>query len=313
MRSKLLALHLIANVFQTHSYVFTIKSVALASSGEGVFFIDSVLEFLMMTLSRNVTSTVPAIFEVSMHIFGQILLSIRTYLKKEIAVFFTEIIIPILEAKKNISWYQRYGMIKSLTNILSCGGGNESGKLLVEIYVNYDCDVTGSAKENIWERLVNTLAKILSQHNESNSSSQLSPFPIPSFISVHQNEMPALTTTNLVAHSRDQCRDLISSGGDSLELKRVAMCALVECVLKPIVLWCDSKRDVTLLSVDSDDINESEKSTDSTEADLQAVGNLKMRKQAISEGVNRFNFKPKKVDGRVDVGDAVFIGDKMHN
>jgi brefeldin A-inhibited guanine nucleotide-exchange protein len=129
-------------------------------------FIDSVKEFLILNLSRDSTSIVLPIFEISLEMFGKLWNGLRTLLKKEMAVFFTYIVIPILEAKKNIAWYQRYALLKALIKIF---GEQQGGQALVEIYLNYDCDVEATAKENIWERTMNAISKITSLHVDPNA------------------------------------------------------------------------------------------------------------------------------------------------
>jgi brefeldin A-inhibited guanine nucleotide-exchange protein len=326
MRSKLLALHLIAAVLQSHLYIFTTRSKALSENpavGDALPFIEYVKEFLILTLSRNASSPVPPVFEVSMEIFGKTISGLRYFLKKELAVFFTEIVIPILEGRKTVAWHQRYMMFKSLQTIFS-DPANDGGRILVELYVNYDCDVEATAKENIWERLINTISKTLSQHSEGPAQT-LAPFmPIGSFVSSgsHGNDTPALTTANLVALSRDQVRELFQQTGDMAELKRVGLDFLVEGVLNGIVTWCDLKKGkqssaLANLGIEREVSGSEKLSTMIMEeeedvADPQAFGDMKMKKQAITEGVKKFNFKYKKVTG-INSGHSVSFGDTLHS
>src|SRR5687768_2751828 len=122
------------------------------------------------------------------------------------AVFFTEIVLPIMEGRKNIPWYQRHSLLKALNKLFSAP---EGGQMLVEIYVNYDCDVEATAKENLWERLMNALAKVTSQHVDQ--STPISPF-VHCFVNPGHGT-PALTTTNLVMLSKEQVKDLFSVTG----------------------------------------------------------------------------------------------------
>ncbi|KAI8905469.1 hypothetical protein EDD86DRAFT_257459 [Gorgonomyces haynaldii] len=287
MRSKLLALYLISSVLESHMYVFLVKSkifhqlVEGLSTGETPLFVDAVKEFLILSLSRNATSPILPVFEVSMEIFGKVLIGLRVQLKKEISVFFTEIVIPVLEAKRSIPWHQRHLMLFCLLKIFG-KPENDGGKLLVELYINYDCDVDAGAKENIYERISNTVSRLLSEVDHSNQTQFT---PIPSFMTQTPNEVPALTTSNLVALTREQVKDLHSPNGDLQELKKMGLDFMVLGVLHPLAMWCDSVR--------KNDKQEEEKQQQELEqeeiADPQAIGNMKQRKQNITEGLNKNN------------------------
>ncbi|KAI8898774.1 hypothetical protein BC833DRAFT_417312 [Globomyces pollinis-pini] len=318
MRSKLLSLHLISTLLQSHLYLFKMNSKCLWSlckdpigNPETFKFIDSVNEFLILSLSRNATSLVPPIFDVSMELFGRLWTGLRTVLKREMAVFFTEIILPILEAKKTIPWYQRHALLKSLQKVFS---DPEGGRMLVEIYLNYDCDVEATAKENIWERMMNAIAKITSQHVESTN---VNAFQLISSFAHPTNGTPALTTSNLVALRSEQVKELFSLSGDAAELRKQGVKLMGNAILKPLVEWCNERIAKTLenetsihneelsgeievtksLGLLSDENPNAFTSTNSfvlKEDDPLAIGNLKLRKQQIIEGIKKFNAKPKK-------------------
>jgi brefeldin A-inhibited guanine nucleotide-exchange protein len=299
IRSKLLALHLLTTTLKANIKVFLVKSKVLATLADDkenhdMLFIDALKNMLFVSLTRNATSTVPPIFEVALELFG-VLMHLRAFLKKEIGVFFTEIVIPILEDKKNITWYQRYFLLKTIGNILS-DPANEGGKLLVEIFINYDCDVQSSAKENIWERLCLALSRILSQHDTNQLPSSSLFIPINSYVTGDSKDAPPLTTVNLVALSRDQVKELYSTNGDPVELKRECLRFLVGGILHPLGIWCDfmSNQSKTKILPNTEDTEKEAPATLTIDADPETIGSQKQRKQAISEGVKRFNFKPKK-------------------
>lgn len=279
-----------------------------------------------MTLTRNTTSPVPPVSEVSMEIFGQIFTELRFYLKNEIGVFFTEIILPILEGRQNtIPWHQRYMMFKSLCSFFH--GNQGAGRIFVELFANYDCDVEASAKENIWERLISTVSKILSHHQPDSSNPQNSASfqPINCFTNpAINNETPALTTTNLVALTREQVKELTIPNGDLVELKRVGTDFLVRGVLEPLVALCDSKNfgaessKLGLTKTENDSEIEKPQMKENTSnskvnADSVNFGNMKLKKQAIIEGVKKFNIKPKKVFFiNFYLGYSVIVGFEMY-
>ncbi|KAL5039064.1 hypothetical protein BDV3_002220 [Batrachochytrium dendrobatidis] len=325
VRSKLLALHLINAVLGSHTYVFsTISSIAFNSKDlnkevDPMTFTEAVKEFLILSLSRNATSVILPVFEVSMEIFGKLMLHSRAGLKREISVFFTEIIIPILDSKKNIPWYQRYTLLKCLQKIF--GDSNaEGGRMLVEIYLNYDCDLEATAKENIWERLISALAKIASQPIDGSTQPPLTPLFTSCYVNVIPGSAPALTTNNLVALSRDQVRDIYSAVGDTRELKKRGLELISRGILGPLVKWCQLRTEKLQQNLDDQDKKKSNDTDDGlfgvgglrlitegdeekqmsrigsirAEDDPTAFENLKHRKQVMIEGIKRFNSKPKK-------------------
>lgn len=303
MRSKLLALYIISTILQSHMYVFSVRSKNIgAESQEPATFLDAVKENLFMTLTRNATSNAPPVFEVSMDIFGKMVCSLRPGLKREIAVFFTEIIIPTLEARKNVSWYQLFFMLESLHKIFA-NPENDAGKFLVEIYLNYDCDVDGAEKENIWERLIGALSRILSQHTDANHATDKALFtPISSYVQRGISDIPSLSTNNLQVLSKEQVRDLFQATGDMLELKKVGLELMVQGILRSLVVWLDmvkeSKPSVT--KPDTERVSESNEVQLSTEEsveqgnDVTKFESMKMKKQTILQGIKLFNTKPKK-------------------
>ncbi|KAJ3087061.1 guanine nucleotide exchange protein for ADP-robosylation factor [Quaeritorhiza haematococci] len=249
MRSKLLSLHLMHTVLSSHLHVFYTPSPVLFASGAqpgGTSFIHAIKQYLCLSLSRNAASVVPQVFDIAMEIFGRLLVGLRPVLKvairKELSVIFTEIIIPIIEARSTVTFHQRTSLLKSLHRILSDPQAN-GGRILVEMYLNYDCDVEAGARENIWERLIGALSKVMTQHHyndpnavQSNSNSAAtqslgSNGPIP----------PAITTANLTSFTREQVKELYSASGDYTELKKRGLELLVRGMLAPLVNWCNSR------------------------------------------------------------------------
>ncbi|KAG8732664.1 guanine nucleotide exchange protein for ADP-robosylation factor [Ceratobasidium sp. 423] len=145
MRSKLLSLHLVLTILDTHMPLF-VDSHALifsSSSHEATPFLHAVKQYLCLALSRNAISSVSQVFDISVEIFWRILSGLRTRLKKEIEVLFVEIFIPIME--------MRQATPKQKSTILTMFAKLcEDPQALVDIYLNYDCD--RQAMENIYER-----------------------------------------------------------------------------------------------------------------------------------------------------------------
>jgi brefeldin A-inhibited guanine nucleotide-exchange protein len=269
---------------------------------DGFTFIDAMREFLMLCLSRNATSIIIPIFEATVKLFGELFVECRTFLKKELEIFFTEIVLNILEANKEIPWNQQHSMLKELTRIFSqddIGGG----KLLVEIYLNYDCNIKVSEKGNIWERLVNSIAKITSHHVDANNSIVYE--PIPSYIKEDPFDK-VITAANLVNLSKDQVATLMSSKGNAPELRKQGARLLALGILIPLSEWCHKKEPENPKTKDKDSgddlnaiLNQVEEANVVTSPsnidDPKSILKQKQKKTHMTEGIQIFNTDAKKV------------------
>lgn len=83
MRSKLLSLHLVLAILNSHMAVFVSSNAVIlsASSNESTLFIQAIKQYLCLSLSRNAVSSVPQVFEASVEIFWRVLSGMRTKLK----------------------------------------------------------------------------------------------------------------------------------------------------------------------------------------------------------------------------------------
>ena len=83
MRSKLLSLHLIRTLLDNNMIVFTSPLVTIRSSStnEPASFVQAIKQYLCLSLSRNGTSSVNRVFEVSCEIFWLMLKNLRVTLK----------------------------------------------------------------------------------------------------------------------------------------------------------------------------------------------------------------------------------------
>ncbi|KAJ3129512.1 guanine nucleotide exchange protein for ADP-robosylation factor [Physocladia obscura] len=305
MRSKLLTLHLLNMILTSHLAVLLVPTPLLFSS-------VTMKQFLCLALSRNTASIVPQVFDISIEIFGKCLIGLRSAMKKELSVIFTEIIIPIAEARAttSITFHQRKSLLKSLLRILTDPNAN-GGRVLVEIYLNYDCDLEATAQENIWERLITILSMSIQENNNAPANSVaggVQTFTINSGLS-YSNGPPSLTTHSLFTYTKDQIRELHATIGDHNEIKRRSLELLVQGILKPLVSWVFQKADADAKMTgesstggsekDHSDsslglLKDSENLTSRNTDDPAQFQNLKHRKQVLIEGVKRFNVKPKK-------------------
>ncbi|XP_022248093.1 brefeldin A-inhibited guanine nucleotide-exchange protein 1-like isoform X1 [Limulus polyphemus] len=140
LRSKILSLQLLLSILQNAGPVFRSNEM----------FITAIKQYLCVALSKNGVSSVAEVFELSLAIFLALLQNFKTHLKMQIEVFFKEIFLNILETPSS-SFEHKWMVIQALTRICA------DAQCVVDIYVNYDCDLTAA---NIFERLVNDLSKI---------------------------------------------------------------------------------------------------------------------------------------------------------
>uniref|UniRef100_A0A8C5SXP6 ARF guanine nucleotide exchange factor 2 n=1 Tax=Laticauda laticaudata TaxID=8630 RepID=A0A8C5SXP6_LATLA len=140
LRSKIVSLQLLLSVLQNAGPVFRTHEM----------FINAIKQYLCVALSKNGVSSVPDVFELSLAIFLTLLSNFKIHLKMQIEVFFKEIFLNILETSTS-SFEHKWMVIQTLTRI------SADAQCVVDIYVNYDCDLNAA---NIFERLVNDLSKI---------------------------------------------------------------------------------------------------------------------------------------------------------
>lgn len=140
LRSKILSLQLLLSILQNAGPVFRSNEM----------FITAIKQYLCVALSKNGVSSIPEVFELSLSIFLALLSNFKMHLKMQIEVFFKEIFLNILETSSS-SFEHKWMVIQALTRI--CGDAQS----VVDIYVNYDCDLSAA---NLFERLVNDLSKI---------------------------------------------------------------------------------------------------------------------------------------------------------
>eukprot|EP00079_Xenopus_tropicalis_P009316 XP_002933226.2 PREDICTED: brefeldin A-inhibited guanine nucleotide-exchange protein 2 isoform X1 [Xenopus tropicalis] len=140
LRSKIISLQLLLSVLQNAGPVFRTHEM----------FINAIKQYLCVALSKNGVSSVPDVFELSLAIFLALLSHFKMHLKMQVEVFFKEIFLNILETSSS-SFEHKWMVIQTLTRICA------DAQCVVDIYVNYDCDLNAA---NIFERLVNDLSKI---------------------------------------------------------------------------------------------------------------------------------------------------------
>ncbi|KAI8057174.1 hypothetical protein BDF22DRAFT_669905 [Syncephalis plumigaleata] len=308
MRSKLLALHLVLDVLATHQLVFLAPVAVVTTNPNGTAgtpatttFISTIKQHLCLTLSRNLVSVIPAVFECALELFWQVLCNFRMFLKKEIEVFFTEIFLPILEMK-NSPFQQRLALLSVLTRIC------DNPQMLVELYLNYDCD--REALANIYERLVNVLSKTTTSRSlahDSNNNITLQNAPAAAVITA---AMPLTSASVTQGHLTSSTANVATA---EISIRYKALESLVS-ILRSLVNWSGGERRSSRNSLDT--VRTGQGDTDSivdtplattgtshsgsdiastiTNDDPEHFSHRKQRKQLLEEGVRLFGWKPKK-------------------
>ncbi|KAL9165509.1 hypothetical protein ABFS82_06G175400 [Erythranthe guttata] len=137
-KTRILSLELLQGLLEGVSYSFT----------KNFQFIDSIKAHLSYTLLRASVSQSPVIFQYATGIFAILLLRFREILKAEIGVFFPVIILRSLDSS---DLNQKLNVLRILEKVC------KDSQMLVDLYVNYDCDLDAP---NLFERVISTLSKI---------------------------------------------------------------------------------------------------------------------------------------------------------
>uniref|UniRef100_A0A673IW91 Brefeldin A-inhibited guanine nucleotide-exchange protein 2-like n=1 Tax=Sinocyclocheilus rhinocerous TaxID=307959 RepID=A0A673IW91_9TELE len=169
LRSKVVSLQLLLSVLQGAGPVFRTHEM----------FVNAIKQYLCVALSKNGVSSVPEVFELSLAIFLTLLSHFKVHLKMQIEVFFREIFLTILETTSS-SFEHKWMVIQTLTRICA------DAQCVVDIYVNYDCDLNAA---NIFERLVNDLSKIA--QGRSGQELGMTPLQVSRLCCVVGQERPA--------------------------------------------------------------------------------------------------------------------------
>ncbi|KAF9075862.1 hypothetical protein BDP27DRAFT_1314622 [Rhodocollybia butyracea] len=329
MRSKLLSLHLVLTVLNSHMPLFVDPSAIIYSnsSNEATSFVQAINQYLCLTLSRNAISPVPQVFDISVEIFWRVLSGMRTKLKKEIEVLLHEIFIPILEMRT--STLKQKAVILGMFSRLC-----QDPQALVEIYLNYDCD--SEAADNIYEHLMNIISKIGTTPSLPHKANE----PPSPAVTPNSSKSPGPNTTippslSTTAMSVSGSMDTSTMGLSDAHLRRQGLECLVA-VLRSLVSWgtaagktaedgsttvvgsvsgtiSHNGEDISRDSIVADQSLEKLSAEPSSEQlrqptpemsdDPSRFESAKQKKTTLLEGIKKFNFKPKRgISFLIDTG-----------
>ncbi|KAJ7638783.1 hypothetical protein FB45DRAFT_903821 [Roridomyces roridus] len=315
MRSKLLSLHLVLTILNSHMPLFVDPSAIIysSSSHEATTFVQAVNQYLCLSLSRNAVSPVPQVFEISVEIFWRVLAGMRTKLKKEIEVLLHEIFIPVLEMRT--STLKQKAVILGMLSRLC-----QDPQALVEIYLNYDCD--SEAADNIYEHLMNIISKISSSPSSAALPPKVNEPTSPALsptVKGHNSAVPPSLSTSALAISGTM--DTSTIGLSESQLKRQGLECLVA-VLRSLVAWGtasgkmadDVPATPSARSQMGEEVRRDSMATEQSVDKLSAGASVevlrqptpeladdpsrfesaKQKKTTLLEGIKKFNFKPKR-------------------
>ncbi|MBA0787777.1 hypothetical protein Gotri_025933 [Gossypium trilobum] len=140
MRGKIVALELLKILLENAGAVFRTSER----------FLGAIKQYLCLSLLKNSASSLIIVFQLSCSIFISLVSRFRAGLKAEIGVFFPMIVLRVLENVAQPNFQQKMIVLRFLDKLCV------DSQILVDIFINYDCDVNSS---NIFERMVNGLLK----------------------------------------------------------------------------------------------------------------------------------------------------------
>ncbi|XP_059633998.1 brefeldin A-inhibited guanine nucleotide-exchange protein 2-like [Cornus florida] len=140
MRGKIVALELLKILLENAGAIFRTSER----------FLGAIKQYLCLSLLKNSASTLMIVFQLSCSIFISLVSRFRAGLKAEIGVFFPMIVLRVLENVAQPNFQQKLIVLRFLEKLCV------DSQILVDIFINYDCDVNSS---NIFERMVNGLLK----------------------------------------------------------------------------------------------------------------------------------------------------------
>ncbi|CAN0824548.1 Brefeldin A-inhibited guanine nucleotide-exchange protein 2 [Linum grandiflorum] len=140
MKAKIVALELLKILLENAGAVFRTSDR----------FLGAIKQYLCLSLLKNSASSLMIVFQLSCSIFVSLVSRFRAGLKAEIGVFFPMIVLRVLENVAQPNFQQKMIVLRFIEKLCV------DSQILVDIFINYDCDVNSS---NIFERMVNGLLK----------------------------------------------------------------------------------------------------------------------------------------------------------
>ncbi|KAF6160227.1 hypothetical protein GIB67_018996 [Kingdonia uniflora] len=260
MRGKIVALELLKILLENAGAIFRTSDR----------FLGAIKQYLCLSLLKNSASTLMIVFQLSCSIFISLVSRFRGGLKAEIGVFFPMIVLRVLENVAQPNFQQKMIVLWFLEKL------SVDSQILVDIFINYDCDVNSS---NIFERMVNGLLKTAQGVPAGVATSLLPP---------QDATMKLEAMKCLVA--------ILRSMGDWMNKQLRIPDSHSPKKLEALENSSESG-DVVLANGNGNELAEGSDSQSETSSELSDAPNIEQRrayKLELQEGISLFNRKPKK-------------------
>eukprot|EP01130_Rhizamoeba_saxonica_P004487 TRINITY_DN1832_c0_g1_i1.p1 TRINITY_DN1832_c0_g1~~TRINITY_DN1832_c0_g1_i1.p1 ORF type:complete len:1559 (-),score=294.89 TRINITY_DN1832_c0_g1_i1:30-4664(-) len=142
--------HLKSKIFSLELLLSIIDQSRSVLKNHTKFIHKSIKKYLCICLSNNSTSEVPKVFQLSLSIFLILSTQFKEHLKVQLIAFY-DLFLHILESSHS-SIQQKWMVVNVLHKIC------KDPQTLVDLYVNYDCDMSNS---NIFGQLVNVMSRLV--------------------------------------------------------------------------------------------------------------------------------------------------------
>ncbi|KAM3397683.1 brefeldin A-inhibited guanine nucleotide-exchange protein 2 [Capsicum galapagoense] len=260
MRGKIVALELLKILLENAGAVFRTSDR----------FLGAIKQYLCLSLLKNSASSLMIVFQLSCSIFISLVARFRAGLKAEIGVFFPMIVLRVLENVAQPNFQQKMIVLRFLERLCI------DSQILVDIFLNYDCDVNSS---NIFERMVNGLLKTAQGVPPGTTTTLLPP---------QESTMKLEAMRCLVA--------ILKSLGDWMNKHlRIADPLSTKKYEAP-----DSNSEPGILPIangnedEATEVSDSHSESSSEVSDVSTIEQRRAYKLELQEGISLFNRKPKK-------------------
>lgn len=260
MRGKIVALELLKILLENAGAIFRTSDR----------FLGAIKQYLCLSLLKNSASSLMIVFQLSCSIFISLVARFRAGLKAEIGVFFPMIVLRVLENVAQPNFQQKMIVLRFLERLCI------DSQILVDIFLNYDCDVNSS---NIFERMVNGLLKTAQGVPPGTATTLLPP---------QESTMKLEAMRCLVA--------ILKSLGDWMN-KHLRI-ADPPSTKKYEASDSNSEPGTLLIANGNEDepieVSDSHSESSSEVSDVSTIEQRRAYKLELQEGISLFNRKPKK-------------------
>jgi brefeldin A-inhibited guanine nucleotide-exchange protein len=312
VRVKILSLYILHSILKNYMDVFVDKEHLIfnKNSDEKTILVDGVRKYLCLAISRNATSQLSSVYEITLEIYWLMIKNLRSEFKYEIPVFLDEIYFPVSEMKTSTPYQKRY--ILEIIRRLCC-----DPKILIELYLNYDCD---SMLPNLCEKIVDYLAKYALLRVDATIQQKINfkQFQKTKGLSKEIESVPELNSSKLTSTPPNP--DSAINFPNDFALKMISIDSIVSFLQSlnvssgsplPYLLESSEKfasldelksianearlRGASITSGPQTPLAHSDSNLNETEeVEPSQFDTAKQRKTALIEGIKLFNFSPKK-------------------